>query len=313
MNAPSYHAVRAGESSEDPPDTEDWLAAVGAAAVAPSIHHTQPWRFVVRPDGVELHLDPERRLPVADPAGRLSRISCGAALLSVRVALRASGVEPLVALLPVRRHPTLLAIVRAAYGRRAPTQEEQSLHQAITRRHDHRHPFGPGRVSQVALSSIVYAAGVEGGYLRLVADPPTAGAVTELVRRAERVLRQDGTGRRDLAGIGDVLGNPDAPGGDRAADSPLGVLMSATDTELDHLRCGQALQRALLTAAWHGVGAEILSAPAELPQTKAALRRLAGSTMSPQLVLRFGAVLPAVPVQRRPVAEFAELCAGRMS
>jgi hypothetical protein len=307
MNAPSYHAAPVGGRSDSPPDADDWMAAVGAAGVAPSIHNTQPWRFIVRPDGVELHLDPGRGLPVVDPAGRESRISCGAALLSVRVALRASGVDPLVTLLPVRRHPTLLAIVRSA-GRRAATQEELILHQAITRRHGHRHPFGPGRVSQVALSSIVYAAGIEGGYLRLVADPPTAGAVTELIRRAEHVQRRDDASRRELAEVGDVPGT--AGIGD--ADSPLGVLMSAADTELDQLRCGQALQRALLTAAGHGVGAAILSAPTELPMARAALRRLAGCTMAPQLVLRFGTALPAVPVRRRPVTEFAELCSDQI-
>lgn len=311
MNAPSYHSVPVGGRSDSPPDTDDWLAAVGAAGVAPSIHHTQPWRFVVHPDGLELHLDPARGLPVLDPAGRESRISCGAALLSVRVALRASGVEPLVALLPVRRHPTLLAIVRVG-GRRAATQEVLSLHQAITRRHGYRHPFGPGRVSQVALSSIVYAAGVEGGYLRLVPDPSTAGAVIELIRRAERLQRRDDASRRELTRVGDSPGNTAGGSGGADAGSPLGVLMSATDTDLDQLRCGQALQRALLTAAGHGVGAAILSAPTELPMARAALRRLAGCTMSPQLVLQFGAALPAVPVRRRPATEFAELRTDRL-
>jgi nitroreductase len=306
MNALSHQGVPVGNRSDPPLDAGDWLAAVGAAGVAPSIHHTQPWRFVVHPDGLELHLDPARGLPVLDPAGRESRISCGAALLSVRVALRASGVDPLVTLLPVRRHPTLLAIVRAG-GRRAATQEVLMLHQAITRRHGYRHPFGPGRVPQVALSSIVYAAGVEGGYLRLVPDPPTAGAVTELIRRAQRLQRQDDASRRELTRVGDDPGSTAGSPGGADVCSPLGVLMSATDTELDQLRCGQALQRALLTATGHGVGAVILSAPTELPIVRAALRRLAGCTMSPQLVLQFGAALPAVSVLRRPATEFAEL------
>ncbi|MDX6371382.1 MAG: hypothetical protein QOD98_370, partial [Nocardioidaceae bacterium] len=35
----------------------DLTAAVEQALRAPSIHNTQPWRFRIHPDGVELHAD----------------------------------------------------------------------------------------------------------------------------------------------------------------------------------------------------------------------------------------------------------------
>lgn len=117
-----------------------WLEALGAAAAAPSVHNTQPWRFVVRPEVVELHLDPLRVLPVADPDGRQARLSCGAALLNLRVALRAAGVEPVFTMVPRRSDPTLLATVRPARSRVA-TAADQALRRAIPLRRSHRHPF----------------------------------------------------------------------------------------------------------------------------------------------------------------------------
>lgn len=53
--------------------------ALRAATRAPSVHNTQPWRFVVDAPVVEVHLDRERVLAVADPAAREARMSCGAA------------------------------------------------------------------------------------------------------------------------------------------------------------------------------------------------------------------------------------------
>ena len=41
--------------------------AAGRAALAPSIHNTQPWRFRIREDTLEMLVDPGRQLEVIDP------------------------------------------------------------------------------------------------------------------------------------------------------------------------------------------------------------------------------------------------------
>ena len=65
--------------------------AVTVAGKAPSIHNTQPWRFVVDGSGLELHTEPSRQLPELDPDGHMMLVSCGAALHHAAVALAAAG------------------------------------------------------------------------------------------------------------------------------------------------------------------------------------------------------------------------------
>ena len=64
---------------------------VEQAARAPSIHNTQPWRFVAHDDVLELWTDPTRGLAMLDPSGRARHLSCGAALLHARVAAAGAG------------------------------------------------------------------------------------------------------------------------------------------------------------------------------------------------------------------------------
>jgi hypothetical protein len=54
----------------------------------------------VLPAQIELHADLDRSLPATDPEQRELRISCGAALLNLRLALQSHSIRPLVTLLP---------------------------------------------------------------------------------------------------------------------------------------------------------------------------------------------------------------------
>ena len=67
------------------------VQAADAARFAPSIHNTQPWRWVVRDRGLELYGVAERQLREQDPEGRMLLLSCGTALHHARVALEAEG------------------------------------------------------------------------------------------------------------------------------------------------------------------------------------------------------------------------------
>jgi hypothetical protein len=64
---------------------------VAAATRAPSIHNTQPWRFVASPDLLQVFFDRKRALPVLDRTTRQQVISCGVAIEFALVALAAEG------------------------------------------------------------------------------------------------------------------------------------------------------------------------------------------------------------------------------
>src|SRR6478752_3177552 len=72
-------------------ETEIIAKAIHLACRAPSLHNSQPWRWVVGQGVVDLFVDHERILRAADRSGREALISCGAALSHFRIAMAAAG------------------------------------------------------------------------------------------------------------------------------------------------------------------------------------------------------------------------------
>ncbi len=163
--------------------TEDVTAIIATAARAPSVHNTQPWKFRVRGDVIELLADSSRQLRRVDPAGRELTISCGAALFGLRLGLRKLGFLPAAELLPDRAQPALLARVQPD-GRAAVTAAEAELVTAVPHRHTHRGPFTPGEVSARLLAALQIDAAAEGSELILVSEPAQIAGLSRLVELA---------------------------------------------------------------------------------------------------------------------------------
>jgi nitroreductase len=304
-----------------------------AAAAAPSMHNTQPWRFRVRRAShtIELRADPERTLPYGDPSGRAVHIACGAALFNLRLAAAVAGRQPVVQLLPDPGQPLLLATVRLA-GPHQAMPAERDLHASITRRHTNRGPFSGRLVPSGVRAELAEAARLEGAILHVLDHNETV-RVLHLVHDAERVQLADPAYRAELArwagGARDREGIPDSALGPRAPDRStpvrdftpgrpgparfarfeetpqLAVLSTQFGGRADWLRAGQALQRVLLTATGRGLAACPLTQPLETAD--AWLVRDPGSgSEQPQMILRIGYGPPVPPTPRRPASEVLE-------
>jgi hypothetical protein len=324
--------------STPPLTDQDFLAALGLATRAPSLHNSQPWRFRRTGDIVELRSDPARALPVGDPTGRGARLACGAALLNLRLALAAVNRPAEVVPLPDRNDPTLVARLTVS-GQRPPSTEEKELAAAIPRRRSQRNPFLDAVVPPTHRAAMATAAAAEGGVLLFVTEPAAVGDVADLVHEASTVLnrqpeyleelrswtrpdptRTDGVphsaagpapATHELLERRDFGGDP-APADRRYEDRPLiAVLASYGDSPRDQVVAGQALQRVLLTATRLGLVASMLSQPIEVPEARQRLAALLGRRLVPQMVLRMGFGIPGPPTPRRPVHEVIDSAAGQ--
>ena len=310
--------------------TEDQALVVLAAGSAPSLHNTQPWQFSLIDDHLLLCADSDRALWVSDPTARALYISCGAALFSARVALRALGYEPQVRQLP---HPeyrfTVLAVIDAASGQ-PPTIAERELYGALWRRRTNRGPFSDEQVPESVLALLRQAADQERASLRVLDRRDTAhvlnlageaGQQLSANRAHQAELRQwiasgqpDGIPvdalpmqpHRHPSPVRDVdllaAAQERRPRAIYEACPQLAVLTTHSDEPEDWLRAGQALQHVLLVATVCGLSASFFYQLVERDDMHDQ-----GSQWpwpeNRQMVLRLGyGSLPA-PVPRRPLAE----------
>jgi len=171
-------------------EQQDWADVVAAATRAPSIHNTQPWRFVASPDRLDVYLDAERALPVLDPTGRQQVISCGSAVEFAVVALTAAGHATEVDLLPDDGDHDHLAAVRVT-GQREAVDEDRALAAAIDRRHTVRAPFQPRAVPDGLLDRLQREAASFGAWFKPITRSEEEVATVFLISRAEEMEQSD--------------------------------------------------------------------------------------------------------------------------
>lgn len=299
MNAVSHEALR---------------ALVKFATLAPSSHNTQPWLFQVEDHEIRLIADRTRALPVNDPDDRELTISCGCALMNLRIAAEDAGLAPTVRKLPDSGEDDLLAVVELEPAKE-PSGDLAKLAPAIETRRTYRKNFANREVPQSAVDSLREAAQAEGVWLKVQTDESTREAVADLVETGDEAQWSDASWRRELAAwmhprrkgdgltvpgliapiargavrtfdLGSVVGDHDE---DLAEDAPvLAVLGTEGDQAADWIAAGQALQRLLLTACGQGLQASYLNQPIQVASLRPKLQQAIGERRPPQLLLRIG-------------------------
>jgi nitroreductase len=290
-------------------------AAAEAAQIAPSIHNTQPWRFVVATDRLELWADRRRWLPLVDPEGHMLLLSCGTALHHVGVALSAAGwgfgVERTGAG-HLANEP--IAVVRLT-GRQDQSASAARLFQATLVRQTDRRVVTTDPVPPAAVMAVRAAVTAHGAGLHVVPADQRA-RLAAAVQQAQHIESDDPARRAELAhwvggrrldgtGVPDSvlpawpppttvperdfghLGALDAGHGPDTA-AVYAILFGANDEPVDWLRAGEALDAAWLEAIQQGLALLPYSAPTEVLAARETMRGLLAGVGYPYIVLRLG-------------------------
>ncbi len=325
-------------SGGDPAGREALRGAVDHARLAPSEHNTQPWRWRLHGDVLDLRADRTRRLPSTDEGARSVLLGCGCALHHLEVALAAAGYRA-----EVRRgsdddpeHP--LARIRVGPAGELDATTARWFAAIPSRRTDRRRFSGRG-VGPEVIERLADAARGPGGTVHL-ATGAARQAVLDATREADRAQRE----REDyaaelqhwthrLAGAHDGIPASSRPGTPAVAygdidmrwmpsgtldrprvgldvrdSSQLLLIAAPSDDTVSLVRAGESLSAVLLEAEALGLGVTPFAQPFEVPEIRTRVCHLAlGSHRVPAIALRIGWPLPGAatipPTPRRPVHE----------
>jgi hypothetical protein len=312
--------------------------AVTLACRAPSLHNSQPWRWVA--DGQTLHLfaDGSRLMLAADSAGREMTLSCGGALDHVQVALAAAGWKTAIERFPDRHDPQHLAVIRLS-PMETITDDHRERADAIFRRRTDRLPFA-APTDWTSLQSVLRQAVLKHHVMFDVVLDDARVQLAEASRLTETLRQYDPSYQTELrwwtspfeldegvpqgalvsaseAARVDVSRRfPPAGRGNRRPQvgfdqSKIVVLSSIHEDErLEVLRCGEALSTVLLECTIAGMATCTLTHMIEVEPSRDIVRKLIGQAGLPQVLVRVGTA-PATgeqpaPTPRRAITEVLE-------
>ena len=284
------------------------------AILAPSSHNTQPWRFQLADNTVALYADRTRALPANDPHDRELTISCGCALMNLRIVATHEGLGMDLEIRPDPDDEDLLVVISFTEGNTSPGTGAE-LFDSIEGRRTYRKRFEFREVPESILGTLSKAAAEEGAWLEIIASEQDRQKIAALVSEGDSMQWSNPSWRRELAAWmhprrrGDGLTVPgivlpiaqvvvrtfDMGNGIGAKDkqladeSPvLAVLGTSGDGVEDWLVAGQALEKVLLKAHYSGLQASYLNQPVQVASLRPKLQNHLGLAGFPQILMRLG-------------------------
>ncbi|MEI4272165.1 hypothetical protein TEK04_10560 [Klenkia sp. LSe6-5] len=249
--------------------------SVDRARCSPSVEDSQPWRWLLLPDRLELHADRSQGVARLDPVGRELVLSLGSVLLGLQVAAAGRGTSLEVDRTAVdwQRGPT--AVLRPADG--PPDRRLSALSPVLELRRTTRTPLVADDWPSLLADDLRSAAADSGAALTVLA-PRTAAAVAGWT--AEAAAGAVGPGRLRV-------------GPNLLSRVPLAAVSTAGDGPEDWLRAGEAVHRVLLEITRHGFQGGPSTRVTEEPDVRALAGRLACPGRHLQALVRIGRGLPA--------------------
>jgi nitroreductase len=319
VNAP--YEVHEGDFPRSGSREEQCAFLLRYVVLAPSTHNTQPWKFAISREGIEIYGDYARRMPVVDPGNREMLMSIGAAVFNLRVAAAHFGVQCRIDynLSGDSERPLAFARLEPAFSRTEEDSGFDSLFPFLTMRHTTRAPFLLTRIPASILERLA-GIGVRGrASLRLSTDGALNSQIAELVAEAERMQLADQEFRKDLAGWIRTEGSEHEDGITASAlapyitrtmdlskmraaqdknlciDAPALAVILGEDSVPHWLDAGEMLEHLLLAVVREGMHFSYFNLPIHVPDFRARIRGLLGSSTWPQLLLRIGYCLAMPP------------------
>jgi hypothetical protein len=262
-------------------------------------------------------------------------MSCGAALLNLRVDLRNFGYTAVTELCPDPAKPHLLPTLRMV-GQAPAGRTDHRLFKAIPERRTNRNAFEARAIPRALLYRWQRAAGYEDAWLHLVDSAEERSLVADLVAEGDReladrreyrdelprwlrpnqslnALQRDGVPGYSM-GLGDLasslsgalpLGTMHARRNhDLVVNAPAFFVLGTAEDDMEAwMIAGQALARILLAAQSEGVTASFFLQPIELPHLRSRLSEAIHETGYPQITFRLGYGSRIQPTPRRPLAD----------
>jgi hypothetical protein len=322
-------------------DAETIKDAVILACRAPSLHNSQPWRWVFEGSNLQLFVDQDRVVRRTDRSGREALISSGAVLDHLRVAMAASGWKANVNRFPDKDNLLHLASIDFSKMEFVTDGQRRRANAILVRRTD-RLPFAAPPDWESVEPELRSVADSDGVRLDVIADdlrPQLAQAsqLTEALRLYDSSYHAElqwwtaafevvegiphsslvSAAESDRVDVGRTF--PVTHHRERRAEvdedhSKVVVLSTYDDSRYSVLRCGEALSAVLLDATAAGLATCTLSHITELPASRAVVTELIGQHTIPQVLVRVG-LAPALeeippPTPRRAIDDVFELRAG---
>ncbi|OBK14422.1 Acg family FMN-binding oxidoreductase [Mycobacterium asiaticum] len=315
--------------------------AVLLACRAPSVHNSQPWRWVAEDNVVHLFVDRNRTVPATDDSGREALISCGAALDHLRTAMIAAGWRASIARFPNpnnREHLATLEFTPISQITRA----QRDRAGAILQRRTDRLPFD--RPTYWSQFEAVLRSTVDDDVVTIdVLDDDQRPRLVQASHLSAALRRDDALyhaeldwwtspfalcegmppsalasdserARVDVAREFPLRGHQDRRTEIATDWSQILVLSTPEDTRADILRCGETLSRVLLECTMAGMATCSLTHLIESTESRDMVRELIGQRGEPQVLIRVGItpVLEALepPTPRRPLNAVLEFRAS---
>lgn len=320
------------------PDIEVLEKAVLLACRAPSLHNSQPWRWVTEDGVLRLFVDRRRAIPATDSSGREVILSCGAVLDHLCVAMTAAGWKPNVRRLPDPEDPDQLAAVTFSPLEHV-TEAQHRLAEAMLQRRTDRLPLGRptywelfeptlrGTFDDTVVSLDVLADEVrpllvqasrlteelrrDDSYYHAELDWWTSAFVLAEGMPPSALASDRESWRVDVARGFPVRSHADRRGDVKVDWAKILVLSTPGDTRPEVLRCGEVLSAVLLECTVAGMATCPLTHLIELEESRDVVRELVGRYGEPQVLIRVGIappleqLPPATP--RRPLADVLQI------